>query len=54
MSETFSVEELEDIRDRALGAGTDEQDPGLRAALQLFGEAADNLIPKIQAAERTD
>lgn len=54
MAENFSVEELEELRDRALSLGRDEADASLRAALQLLGEAVDNLIPKVRAAERTE
>ena len=54
MAEPFTVEELEELRDRALELGSDEADASLRAALQLLGEAADNLVPKVHAAERTD
>lgn len=50
MAELFTAEELEAIRDRAHELATDEEDAGLRAALQLFGEAAENLIPKVRAA----
>ena len=45
------MQELEQLRDRAHELGREEDDAGLRAALQLLGEAADNLIPKVQAAE---
>lgn len=54
MAENLTVEELEELRDRAHALATDEQDASLRAALQLLGEAADNLIPKVQATERTE
>ena len=54
MAENFSVDELEELRDRAHALATDEQDASLRAALQLLAEAADNLVPKVQAAERTE
>ena len=51
MAELFSEDELMDIRDRAHELAREEEDAGLRAALQLLGEAADNLIPKVRAAE---
>ncbi len=54
MAEGFTVQELEELRDRAHELGTEEQDASLRAALQLLGEAAHNLVPKVQAAERTE
>ena len=54
MAELFTAEELEAIRDRAHELATDEEDAGLRAALQLFGETADNLIPKVRAAAAGD
>ena len=50
MAEAFSEQELESLRDRAHELARDEDDPGLRSALQLLGEAADNLIPKVRAA----
>ncbi len=50
MAELFTEEELGEIRDRAHELARDEQDPGLRAALQLLEEAADNLVPKVRAA----
>jgi hypothetical protein len=51
MPEQFTARELEELRDRAHELARDEEDPGVRAALQLLGEAADNLVPKVQAAE---
>jgi hypothetical protein len=54
LADRFSVQELEELRDRAHALGTAEEDASLRAALQLLGEAADNLIPKVQAAEPTE
>jgi hypothetical protein len=54
MAEMFTVEELQDLKDRALSLGSNEDDASLRAALQLLGEAADNLIPKVQAAQSAD
>ncbi len=50
MAEAFTEQELEGLRDRAHELARDEEDPGVRAALQLLGEAADNLIPKVRAA----
>jgi hypothetical protein len=50
VAEAFTEQELEGLRDRAHELARDEEDPGLRAALQLLGEAADNLIPKVRAA----
>jgi hypothetical protein len=50
VAEAFTEQELEGLRDRAHALARDEEDPGLRAALQLLGEAADNLIPKVRAA----
>lgn len=51
MAEAFTERELEELRDRAHQLAHDEDDPGLRAALQLLGEAANNLIPKVQASD---
>jgi hypothetical protein len=53
MAEAFTVQELEELRDRAFALGSDESDASLRTALQLLGEAVDNLVPKVHAAERT-
>jgi hypothetical protein len=50
MAEAFTEQELEELRDRAHELARDEDDPGLRSALQLLGETANNLIPKVQAA----
>jgi hypothetical protein len=50
VAKAFTDQELEALRDRAHELARDEEDPGLRAALQLLGEAADNLIPKVRAA----
>jgi hypothetical protein len=50
VAELFTEEELGEIRDRAHELAREEEDPGLRAALQLLGEAAENLIPKVSAA----
>jgi hypothetical protein len=50
VAEAFTEQELADLRDRAHDLAREEDDPGLRSALQLLGEAADNLIPKVRAA----
>ncbi len=50
MAEAFTEQELEELRDRAHELARDEDDPGLRSALQLLSETANNLIPKVQAA----
>jgi hypothetical protein len=48
MAEAFTAEELERLRQRADELATDhETDAGLRAALQLFAEAAGNLAIKL-------
>jgi hypothetical protein len=53
VAELFSRQELEDISERANDlASENESDPGLRAALQLFAEAAANLSAKVGAAEQ--
>ena len=46
MAEGFTVQELEELRDRAHALGTAEEDASLRAALQLLGEAA-ALLPAV-------
>jgi hypothetical protein len=51
VAEPFTEQELEDLRDRAHELARDEDDPGLRSALQLLGETADNLIPKVRGAQ---
>ena len=52
MEELFTRDEVEEIRDRAFAlAGEYESDASLRAALQLLGEAADNLVPKVAPRE---
>ena len=54
LAELFTREELEEIQQRALQLATEhEESAGLRAALQLLGEAAGNVIPKVVAEERT-
>lgn len=51
MAELFTQEELEAIQKRASELATErEDDASLRTALQLLGEAAANLIPKIASA----
>lgn len=52
MAEPFTPDELESLRERAMALASEDQDAGLRAALQLLGEAAANLIPKVAAEER--
>ena len=52
MEVLFTREEVEEIRDRAFALAAEyESDASLRAALQLFGEAADNLVPKVSSQE---
>ena len=52
MAELFTTEELENIQERALALASEREDSaGLRTALQLLGEAAGNLIPKVAAEE---
>ena len=52
MAELFTQQELEEIQERAMQLASErEDDASLRTALQLFGEAAGNLIPKVTAAE---
>ena len=50
----FSIEELNDIRERANSAATDADDASLRTALQVLGEAAANLAIKLPGAETPD
>ncbi len=51
VAEPFSQEELQELQDRAMElAQEQEQDASLRTALQLLGEAAGNLIPKVATA----
>jgi hypothetical protein len=48
VAEPFSPDELQQIHDRALELAQDqESDASLRTGLQLFAEAAANLMPKI-------
>ena len=52
MAELFSTDELEGIQQRALELASEYEDnASLRTALQLLGEAAGNLIPKITYEE---
>ena len=52
MAEPFTVTELEEIQQRAMElAHENEDNASLRTALQLLGEAAGNLIPKVAAEE---
>ena len=50
----FSIEELNDIRERANSAATNADDATLRTALQVLGEAAANLAIKLPGAETPD
>ncbi len=53
MADLFSQQELDEIQRRAEElASENESDAGLRAALQLFAEAARNLNAKVGAAEQ--
>jgi len=49
MAEPFTQTELKELQDRAndLATNDSESDASLRTALQLFAEAAANLIPKL-------
>jgi hypothetical protein len=47
MAELFTEEELKQIEDRAYELSQEEDDPGLRDALQLLAEAARNVVPKL-------
>jgi hypothetical protein len=45
----FTQSELEELQRRALDlAEENSTDAGLRAALQLLGEAAGNLVPRVE------
>ena len=49
MAELFTREELEELQQRAQELATEhESDASLRAALQLLGEAAGNLLPRVE------
>ena len=49
VAELFTAEELEELQQRAQDLAFEhESDASLRAALQLLGEAAGNLIPRVQ------
>ena len=52
MAEMFSVKELRELQERAEElAHEHESDAGLRAALQVLGEAAANLNTKLPGAD---
>jgi len=46
----FELEELHDISRRAFALAKETDDPSLRAALNLLGEAAENLAAKLPGA----
>jgi hypothetical protein len=49
VADLFTKAELEELQTRALELADEHStDAGLRAALQLFGEAAGNLIPRVE------
>ncbi len=49
MAELFTRQELEELQQRAEELSQEhESDASLRTALQLFGEAAGNLIPRVE------
>ena len=50
----FSREELEEIEARASRSAAEVDDASLRAALQVFGEAAGNLADKLPGGEVRD
>jgi hypothetical protein len=50
----FSREELEQIEQRASEQAAEVDDASLRAALQVFGEAAGNLADKLPGGEVRD
>jgi hypothetical protein len=50
----FSREELEGIEERASRLAAEVGDASLRAALQVFGEAAGNLADKMPGGEVRD
>ena len=50
----FSREELEEIEARASRHAAEVDDASLRAALQVFGEAAGNLADKLPGGEVRD
>jgi hypothetical protein len=47
--QTFDRDELHDVSRRAFALAKQTGDPSLRAALNLFGEAAENLAAKLPA-----
>ena len=51
VAEPFTQDELQALQERAMElAQEQEQDASLRTALQLLGEAAGNLVPKVATA----
>ncbi len=49
MAEMFTQSELEELQRRAQELALEhESDASLRAALQLLGEAAGNLVPRVE------
>ena len=49
VAEMFTQAELEELQQRAQDLSQEhESDASLRAALQLLGEAAGNLIPRVE------
>ena len=52
MAEMFTVDELRSLQERAESLAKEhESDAGLRAALQVLGEAAANLNQKLPGAD---
>jgi hypothetical protein len=47
VAELFTEDELKEIEDRAYQLSREQDDPGLRDALQLLAEAARNVAPKL-------
>ncbi len=50
----FTREELEELEERARREAAETDDAGLRAALQMFGEAAGNLAGRLPGGETKD
>ena len=50
----FTREELEQLEERARREAAEADDAGLRAALQMFGEAAGNLAGRLPGGETKD
>jgi hypothetical protein len=50
----FTREELEGIEERAREQALEAEDASMRAALQMFGEAAGNLADKFPGGETKD